>query len=74
MRHRIMQKFIKKYELIPSQPLVNSVLSLVLRIVTTYVGDIPEQDREILAEGLRELAVDIVSESAAKMAKEAKDG
>ena len=66
----LLRKLFEKYDLIPTKPLANMALSTVVRVVSTYVVDMDSEQIKMLGEGLKDLGVELVSESVAKTAKE----
>ena len=70
----IVRKLLEKYDLIPTKPLGNMALSTVVRVISTYVVDMDSEQMKMLGEGLKDLGVELVSESVAKTAKGAVEG
>ena len=60
----LVRKLFEKYDLIPTKPLANTALSTVVRVVSTYIVDMNEQQLRTLGEGLKDLGLEIIEASA----------
>lgn len=69
-KKRMLDRLLKRYSLTPPEPIVNALLGMVIRIVTVYIVHMSPEEREEFGDALKDFAVDIVSTSAAKTAKE----
>ena len=60
----LIRKLFEKYDLIPTKPAANMALSVVVRVLSTFVVDMDSEQLKTLGEGLKELGLEIVEASA----------
>lgn len=60
----LIRRLLEKYDLIPTKPLANMALSIVVRVVSIYIVDMDKEQLETLGNGLKDLGLEIIEASA----------